>query len=77
MITTEIKDIETPDKAEVEIFLDRNGIDLLIKKLQWLKKSGGHVHLMTPAWAGNELSEIKFGKKSTLVNHLCVAIINE
>ena len=74
MITVEIKDIKTPEKSEVEIFFDAKGIDLLIKKLQWLKHSGGHLHLATPAWAGNELSETTFGEKSCLVNQVRMTV---
>jgi hypothetical protein len=77
MITTEIVDIKTPDKSEIDIFVDIEGIDLLIKKLQWLKTNGGHFHLMTPSWAGDELSETQLGKDSTLVNHVRVAFWGE
>jgi hypothetical protein len=74
MITTEIKDISKKELSEVEIYLDREGLSLLIKKLKMLESEGGHVHLMTPAWAGNELSEKLIGKGNTLVNHLCIML---
>jgi hypothetical protein len=74
MITTEIKDISKPESSEVEIYLDREGLSLLIKKLKTLESTGGHVHLMTPAWAGNELDEKLLGESNTLVNHLCIML---
>ena len=61
------------DRIEVEIYCDEKGIDLLIDELIKLKKYGGHTHLMTPSWAGNELTEEKQGgDENILVNHLCI-----
>jgi hypothetical protein len=74
MITTEIKDISKPEGSEVEIYMDREGLSLLIKKLKALESKGGHVHLMTPAWAGKELNEKLIGEGNTLVNHLCLML---
>ena len=74
MITTEIKDISNNESSEVEIYLDREGLSLLIQKLKILESKGGHVHLMTPAWAGNELSEKLIGEGNSLVNHLCIML---
>ena len=74
MITTEIKDISRPKSSEVEIYMDRDGLSFLIKKLKTLESKGGHVHLMTPSWAGNELNEQLVGEGNTLVNHLCIIL---
>ena len=74
MITIEIKDISQPEDSEVEIYLDNTGLSLLLKKLKTLELKGGHVHLMTPSWAGNELSEKPIEKGNTLVNHLCIML---
>jgi hypothetical protein len=58
--------------AEVAICCDDAGLDLLIKKLERLRgKKCDHAHLMTPSWAGNELTEQKQGGNDyELVNHL-------
>lgn len=64
-----------PDAEELEIFLDHEGLDLLMRKLQTVKDKGGHVHLMTPAWAGNELSEEIQRPGNTLINHVRVTLI--
>ncbi len=64
-----------PNEAEVEIFCDREGLDLLLRKLSVLKERGGHVHLMSPSWAGNELTEEKQGESTVLINHLRVMLI--
>jgi hypothetical protein len=58
----------------VEINCDEGGLDLLIRKLQMLKKNGGHQHLMTPSWAGDELTENKQGPDNILINHLRIAL---
>ena len=61
--------------AEIEIFCDAKGLALLLGQLEHLKKGSTHVHLMTPAWAGNELDEEASGEGSTLVNHLKITML--
>jgi len=61
----------------LEMFCDEQGIDLLIEKLNVLKKQGGHDHLMTPSWAGNELTEERQNLKSKLVNQLNIFLVNK
>ncbi|HVH12707.1 MAG TPA: Imm32 family immunity protein, partial [Longimicrobium sp.] len=61
----------------VEIFCDGEGLDLLLDKLTRLKKNGGHTHLMTPTWAGDELSETRQGPDNRLLNHLVIALAPE
>lgn len=63
------------DQAEVEIYCDKDGLDLLLHELAILKEKGGHVHLMSPSWAGNELTEQKQGEQNALINHLCVMLV--
>ena len=77
MLTIEIRDGEkaTQGKAEVEIFCDQEGLSLLIRQLQLLKTAPDHVHLMTPSWAGNELSETTVGEGTSLINHLRVTLL--
>lgn len=67
--------VEYNSKAEdVEIYCDRQGLELIIKKLNVLANKGGHVHLMTPSWAGNELTEARQGVDTILINHLRVTL---
>lgn len=67
--------VEHDEKKEnIEIFCDREGIELLLKKLTFLANNGGHVHLMTPSWAGNELTEDKQGTNTVLINHLKIVL---
>ena len=61
-------------KDEVEIYTDQEGLNLLIEKLLLLQKRGGHEHLITPSWAGNELTEQKQCSSNELINHLCVIL---
>lgn len=67
--------VEYDSKAEsVEIYCDREGLELLIRKLNMLAQNGGHTHLMTPSWAGNELTEVKQAGNTELINHLVIAL---
>lgn len=66
-------EIEDGDQApsEVAICFDDEGLELLILKLERLRGKRDHTHLMTPSWAGNELTEEKQGGSDyCLVNHL-------
>lgn len=56
----------------VEIFLDNEGIEFFLRKLNKLHKNGGHTHFMTPSWAGYELTEERQGNDNELINHLKV-----
>lgn len=77
MLTIEIRDAAKANAsmAEVEIFCDAEGLELLTQQLEHLKKGSTHVHLMTPAWAGNELGEKTFGNETVLVNHLRITAL--
>jgi Immunity protein 32 len=77
MITVEIRDAEkaSAGMAEVEIFCDAEGLTLLSKQLEHLKSGSSHVHLMTPAWAGNELGEKPFGNGTILINHVRITML--
>jgi len=65
------------DTEEVLVFCDDAGLNLLLEQLQILKRHKGHVHLMTPAWAGKELTENKQDPDSKLINHLRITLIPE
>ena len=62
------------DAEDIEIYCDKEGLDLLMKKLHVLTNKGGHVHLMTPSWAGNELTEENQGSNTILINHLRIMV---
>ena len=78
VLTVEVEPSEKCDCSvlnidEVEIFFDEEGLELLEYKLRQLRLGQGpdHEHLMTPSWAGNELTEEKQGEcRSILVHHL-------
>ncbi|HEY2930855.1 MAG TPA: Imm32 family immunity protein [Acidobacteriota bacterium] len=38
-------------------------------------ETGGHDHLMTPAWAGHELTEERQGDNTKLVNMVTIACV--
>lgn len=67
-LTVELQKGSSP---EVALCFDREGLDLLIRKLEWLRSRVDHLHLMTPSWAGNELTEnIVGGDRYQLINSL-------
>jgi hypothetical protein len=55
----------------VEINFDDDGLKILKRSLDSLQKAGtGHDHLMTPSWAGAELTETKQSNDTQLIHHL-------
>jgi hypothetical protein len=71
LLTLEIKDGAKPSEAEAALCFDDEGLEFLIEKLTRLRGKQDHEHLMTPSWAGSELTEVKQGgAEYGLVNHL-------
>ena len=71
LLTVEIKDAQKTGESEAAICFDNDGLEFLINKLIRLRGRHDHEHLMTPAWAGNELTEDKQGgEEYQLINHL-------
>ena len=68
MLTFEV----VSDCEEIEIHGDEKGLKNLIFYLQRLldskKSAPNHDHLMTPSWAGTELTEVKIGESNKLIN---------
>jgi hypothetical protein len=60
----------TPACDELEIHADREGLALLEKQLRALLSGERHVHLMTKAWAGQDLSEDVQTPDHKLLNHV-------
>ena len=74
MLTVEYNKI----RKRIEIYCDSEGLEILINKLNSLKKNKGHTHLMTPSWAGYELTEEKQGgERNILINHLKIIMKSE
>jgi hypothetical protein len=70
--------IEYQNEAEeLDIVCDLSGLELFISHLQKLKRDGGHIHLMTPSWAGDELTEEKQSENGVLINHLRVVLLTK
>jgi hypothetical protein len=60
--------------STLEVLLDAEGRDLLIRLLQKIKEPGDHDHLMTPAWGGHELTE-EVLEVSILVHQVNIGIM--
>lgn len=52
---------EKSDQGEVAICFDKEGLELLMEKLSKLRDNCDHLHLLTPSWSGNELTEVLQG----------------
>jgi hypothetical protein len=52
---------EKSEHGEIAICFDKEGLEFLIAKLSKLRERQDHLHLMTPGWAGNELTEVSQG----------------
>ncbi|MBN8888574.1 MAG: immunity protein 32 [Rudaea sp.] len=67
-LTVELQKGEDP---EVALCFDAEGLGVLLRKLEYLRSNVGHLHLMTPAWAGQELTEeLAGGEKYQLLHSL-------
>lgn len=65
---------EYDPEAQLEIYCDHDGLETLLRELIILKERGGHAHLMTPSWAGQELTEDRQGEHTTLIHHVLIRI---
>lgn len=76
VLSIELKaDEDELQNAEIEIYCDTQGLQLLIMqllRLQQSKEKSDHVHFMTKAWGGTELDETIQGQGNNIVNHLVV-----
>lgn len=72
ILTVELKKQANGTPEEVTIFCDQKGLDFLVAKFQQLSgKMMDHTHLMTPSWAGTELTEVKQGGDAyEIIHHL-------
>jgi hypothetical protein len=55
---------------QIEVHGDAEGIRMLIQKLETLLSMEEHIHLKTPGWGGNELTEEVQGEKHHLIKHV-------
>ncbi len=69
--------VECDEAREVvELHLDRPGIEYLIDKLIQLRDAPTpeHLHLMTPDWGGNELSELSQNADFFAAKHVKICL---
>ena len=72
MITVEVElDESNEPKDAVSIYMDQEGLDEFIARLQLLRRNeDDHLHLMSESWGLGDLSESRIGKNSRIVHHL-------
>ncbi|MCC7308428.1 MAG: immunity protein 32 [Acidobacteria bacterium] len=67
-------------KGVVEIFMDKEGRRSLIESLERLSPGEtkmDHDHLMTPAWAGAELTDEVQNAENQLINMVTVFLVRD
>ena len=63
--------------SEIEIFLDREGLDSLCAQLDFLKSGATNaVNLMSPSWGLHHLTEDKVGSDNKLIHHVAICLIH-
>lgn len=72
----EITDAKNDEKpCEVNLYLDKSSLDLLIKRLVKMTSPGDHIHMMSHAWGGDDLSEEKIDENNNTVHHLKITLL--
>ena len=67
------------DAPEVQIFVDREGLDLLKKEIDRLvtKDPSEHFHLFSENWGGRDLTEKPVQEEAVCADHLKVTLLYE
>ena len=78
-LSVEIKDIARhfENAAEVEVYLDKKGLEDLLNQLSRLKKEGDHLHFMSPAWGGHELTDKPYVEGNVVMPHLRITYLGD
>jgi hypothetical protein len=64
---------DTPD--ELEIYMDREGLDSLLAQLHFLKDGRiDHVHLMSESWGGTHLSDEPQSTNGIVMRHVKIML---
>jgi hypothetical protein len=58
------------DGEKLEIHANEKGLIYLKEQIEMLLEHKQGIHLMTPSWGGEELTEEKQGKDNTLIHHV-------
>lgn len=76
--TVELKPpLENGTYAEIEIYLDREGLASLSGQLGFLRDGKtSAIHLMTPSWGLHHLTEEKMGPENELIHHVMISLQN-
>ena len=73
MKTNKLLTFELDESGEcLEIHGNKEGLQELINTLKQALEADDHMHLMTPSWGGDNLTEIKQGNDNKLINHVKV-----
>lgn len=70
--------VEYNQNGVVEIFMDEQGREILLSSISRLSLDNtniDHDHLMTPSWAGTELTEEVQDDSNLLVNKLNIILV--
>lgn len=65
------------DNLQLMVFGNKEGLESLINSIEKVIKYNDHDHLMTPSWAGYELSEEPQGENTQIMNKVTITIIKD
>ncbi|MCK6439636.1 MAG: immunity protein 32 [Planctomycetes bacterium] len=71
ILTFELSD----DGDELHVFGNQEGLEELLHSINSVLKSRDHDHLMTPEWAGQELTSEPMLGGGTLLNHVKIHFV--
>ncbi len=60
------------DTKELHIVADEKGIEVLMREISFVAKNKDHNHLMTPEWAGSELTSKQQIEGAEIINKVTI-----
>lgn len=73
ILTFELSD----DNLQLFVCGNKEGLESLINSIEKVIKYNDHDHLMTPSWAGYELTEERQVENTKLMNKVTISIIKD
>jgi hypothetical protein len=75
MLSFELKNADGKTVDELEIFMDRDGLESLLAQLKFLREGKTeHVHLMAESWGGSHLSQRPQGHANVSIRHVKIML---
>jgi len=77
-MTVEILDPDDPKSSQVEIFINKDDLEILINDLECIRLGRmDHLHFMSPDWGGDRLGTTPRRPTSQIAHHLRIDLVSE